>query len=173
MLTESGKVKIIDLGLAKLSGGMAQDSTAGVTVGTVEYLSPEQARALPDVDIRSDIYSLGVSLFHMVVGEVPFKGEDQMEVIAKQHLQRVHPRRQRYFRRCAAIAEVYVVRICRNWEPHVRKIGVDQEVMMPRMRLANTRLDDVHTVNTEFYPDGIAKRLTIRGRYEKYAGAIG
>jgi serine/threonine-protein kinase len=87
LLTESGGVKIIDLGLAKLSRGMTKDSAAGLTVGTVEYLSPEQARGLPDVDIRSDIYSLGVSLFHMVVGKVPFKGEDQMEVIAKQVLQ--------------------------------------------------------------------------------------
>ena len=96
-----------------------------------------------------------------------------MHVVAKQHLEVMLARFKGDFHACAAIAEVYVVRICRNWEPHVRKIGVDQEVMMPRMRLANTRLDDVHTVNTEFYPDGIAKRLTIRGRYEKYAGAIG
>jgi serine/threonine-protein kinase len=87
LVTEAGHVKIIDLGLAKLRGGMTVDSAEGLTVGTVEYLSPEQARGLPDVDIRSDIYSLGVSLFHMVVGEVPFKGEDNMEVIAKQVLQ--------------------------------------------------------------------------------------
>jgi serine/threonine protein kinase len=87
LLTESGQVKIIDLGLSKLRRGMVSDSDSGKTVGTVEYLSPEQARGLDDVDIRSDIYSLGVSLFHMVVGEVPFKGENNNEVIAKQVLQ--------------------------------------------------------------------------------------
>jgi serine/threonine-protein kinase len=87
LITESGQVKIIDLGLAKLRRGMTRDSEEGKTVGTVEYLSPEQARGQSDVDIRSDIYSLGVSLFHMVVGEVPFKGENNMEVIAKQVLQ--------------------------------------------------------------------------------------
>ena len=87
LLTEDGQVKIIDLGLAKLRRGMTADSDAGVTVGTVEYLSPEQARGLRDVDIRSDIYSLGVTLFHMLVGEVPFKGESSQEVIAKQVLQ--------------------------------------------------------------------------------------
>jgi serine/threonine-protein kinase len=86
LLTEGGAVKLIDLGLAKLSGGMSEDSDEGLTVGTVEYLSPEQARGLDDVDIRSDIYSLGVTLFHLVVGEVPFKGEGA-EVIAKQVLQ--------------------------------------------------------------------------------------
>jgi serine/threonine-protein kinase len=86
LLTEQGAVKIIDLGLAKLRGGMTRDAAEGTTVGTVEYLSPEQARGLADVDIRSDIYSLGVTLFHMVVGEVPFKGESNAEVIAKQVL---------------------------------------------------------------------------------------
>ncbi len=86
LLTEGGAVKIIDLGLAKLPAGMIEDSDEGVTVGTAEYLSPEQARGRGDVDGRSDIYSLGVSLFHMVVGEVPFKGETNQEVIAKQVL---------------------------------------------------------------------------------------
>jgi serine/threonine protein kinase len=86
LLTESGKVKIIDLGLAKLPAGMMQDSDAGLTVGTAEYLSPEQARGWDDVDGRSDIYALGVSLFHMVVGEVPFKGDTGQEVIAQQVL---------------------------------------------------------------------------------------
>jgi serine/threonine-protein kinase len=87
LLTEKGNVKLIDLGLAKLREGMVQDSEEGVTVGTVEYLSPEQARGREDVDIRSDIYSLGVSLFHMIVGEVPFKGETNMDIIAMQVLQ--------------------------------------------------------------------------------------
>jgi serine/threonine-protein kinase len=86
LLTEDGQVKLIDLGLAKLRDGMMQDSQAGLTVGTVEYLSPEQARGREDVDIRSDIYSLGVSLFHMMVGEVPFKGESNADVIAMQVL---------------------------------------------------------------------------------------
>ncbi len=90
LLTSDGRVKIIDLGLAKLREGMTRDAAAGTTVGTVEYLSPEQARGLADVDIRSDIYSLGVTLFHMVVGEVPFKGESDAEVIAKQVLQALH-----------------------------------------------------------------------------------
>jgi len=87
LITEDGTVKIIDLGLAKLRRGMSLDSAAGVTVGTVEYLSPEQARGLTDVDIRSDVYSLGVTLYHMLTGEVPFKGESAEEVIAKQVLQ--------------------------------------------------------------------------------------
>ncbi|MEN8151978.1 MAG: protein kinase, partial [Planctomycetota bacterium] len=84
LITDDGTVKIIDLGLAKLHRGMTEDSAAGVTVGTVEYLSPEQARGLPDLDIRADIYSLGVTLYHMLTGEVPFTGETAEEVIIKQ-----------------------------------------------------------------------------------------
>jgi serine/threonine-protein kinase len=77
--------KLIDLGLCHL---MAQDSqeTEGTTVGTVGYISPEQAKGA-EVDVRSDIYSLGVSLYHMVVGEVPFTGDDDFEVMSKQIMQ--------------------------------------------------------------------------------------
>ena len=55
-----------------------------MTVGTVEYLSPEQARGRSDLDWRSDLYSLGLSLYHMAVGEVPFEGDSAYEVMAKQ-----------------------------------------------------------------------------------------
>ena len=51
------------------------------------YISPEQAKGVSDLDIRSDIYSLGVSLYHMVTGEVPFTGDDDFEVMSKQIMQ--------------------------------------------------------------------------------------
>ena len=80
------KAKLIDLGLCRL---VAQDTdeTEGTTVGTVGYISPEQAKGVGDLDVRSDIYSLGVSLYHMVVGEVPFSGDDDFEVMSKQIMQ--------------------------------------------------------------------------------------
>jgi len=80
-------VKIIDLGLCKLVGKESAEEAEGTTVGTVGYISPEQAKGISDLDIRSDIYSLGVSLYHMVVGEVPFSGEDDFEVMSKQIMQ--------------------------------------------------------------------------------------
>jgi serine/threonine protein kinase len=54
------------------------------TCGTVQYISPEQAKGMADLDIRADIYSLGATLYHMVIGELPFTGKDSMEVMAKQ-----------------------------------------------------------------------------------------
>jgi serine/threonine protein kinase len=85
IVTDRFDAHIIDLGLAKLVAGMRDDGSEGMTVGTVEYISPEQARG-QRVDVRSDIYSLGVTLYHSVVGEVPFSGSDGMEIMAKQIL---------------------------------------------------------------------------------------
>ena len=89
MVEEGGRAVMIDLGLIRsLTDEAATDDEASetMTVGTVEYLSPEQARGRADLDPRSDIYSLGVTLYHMVVGDVPFKGENDYEVMAKQVL---------------------------------------------------------------------------------------
>jgi serine/threonine protein kinase len=58
-------------------------SEAGVSMGTPNYISPEQARGEHDVDIRSDIYSLGATFFHMVTGQVPFFSESAAVVIAR------------------------------------------------------------------------------------------
>ncbi len=81
------KVKLIDLGLCRLTAEENPEESAGTTVGTVGYISPEQAKGVEDLDIRSDIYSLGVTLYHMVTGEVPFSGDDDFEVMSKQIMQ--------------------------------------------------------------------------------------
>ncbi len=88
MVEASGLARMMDLGLVRSleREGEPQPGDEATTVGTVEYLSPEQARGRADLDPRSDMYSLGVSLYHMVVGEVPFSGETSYEVMAKQVL---------------------------------------------------------------------------------------
>ena len=102
MLTPRGQVKVLDFGLAKFTEtwksevGMRKEEAdtllqaapdhppstlPGLVMGTISYMSPEQARGLP-VDTRSDIFSLGIVLYEMVTGQRPFVGTTTMDVLA-------------------------------------------------------------------------------------------
>ena len=81
MITPSGQVKVTDLGIAHSSAAEALTQT-GAVMGTATYFSPEQAQGLP-VDGRSDVYSLGIVLYEMVTGAVPFTGDSPVAVAYK------------------------------------------------------------------------------------------
>lgn len=74
ILTHSGRIKVVDLGLARreTEDSIADLTVAGTTLGTFDYLAPEQARDARAADIRSDIYSLGCSVYHMLTGCPPY-----------------------------------------------------------------------------------------------------
>jgi serine/threonine protein kinase/Tfp pilus assembly protein PilF len=78
LLTEEGKVKLTDFGLAKLRGTIHKTKT-GSTLGTAAYMSPEQIRG-EEVDQRSDLWSLGVVLYELVTSHLPFPGEYEAAV---------------------------------------------------------------------------------------------
>jgi TolB-like protein len=121
MLTAAGEVKVLDFGLAKLKPAatsraqtVALSATltrAGVVVGTVPYMSPEQVEGKP-VDERSDIFSLGVVFYEMVTGGRPFRGDSEAALISSILTQeppgiatvdsRVPPRLARIIGRCLA-----------------------------------------------------------------------
>ncbi len=83
MLTANGEIKITDFGLARIGNETDSSLThAGITVGTPLYMSPEQIEG-SEVDIRSDIYSLGVTLYHMLAGKPPFDGESPIAIAMK------------------------------------------------------------------------------------------
>jgi serine/threonine-protein kinase len=83
MIDAEGRIKLCDLGLARPFGRPTNVTTSGIALGTPRYISPEQARGDPMVDHRSDIYSLGITLYHLVVGEAPFCGETGIVVLSK------------------------------------------------------------------------------------------
>ncbi len=81
----SGVPKLADLGLAKSTEGEADTSVTqvGMALGTPNYISPEQARGEELIDTRSDIYSLGATLYHAATGKLPFEGETPPVVMSK------------------------------------------------------------------------------------------
>jgi serine/threonine-protein kinase len=93
MIGKDGKVRILDFGLATMESpgdrpGPSAKSSA--LVGTPAYMAPEQALRPDQADFRADIYSLGISLYHLTTGELPFKAKDPMSLI-KMHIEQPPP----------------------------------------------------------------------------------
>jgi serine/threonine protein kinase len=89
MVTPSGAVKLMDFGIAR-SGNDLGLTVTGTTVGSLAYMSPEQVKCEP-IDARSDLYSVGVSLYEMVTGQRPFKGDSNFSIMQAQLQQTPRP----------------------------------------------------------------------------------
>jgi serine/threonine-protein kinase len=86
MVDSSGKVKITDFGIAKILGDSKLTKT-GTGAGSLHYMSPEQIEGKP-IDTRTDIYSLGITLYQMITGKVPFSDESEF-VVMRAHLDQI------------------------------------------------------------------------------------
>jgi serine/threonine-protein kinase len=92
IMTVDGTAKILDLGLSKNleESTVSFKTVTGAVLGTPHYISPEQAQGEKNVDGRTDIYSLGATLYHLVTGQVPFDGATALEILSK-HVNTVLP----------------------------------------------------------------------------------
>ncbi len=86
MLLRDGTLKVADFGIAHIANSQT-DRTKGEAIGSVHYVSPEQAKG-SDIDNRADLYSLGVVMYEMLTGRLPFEGETPVEV-ALQHIRSI------------------------------------------------------------------------------------
>ena len=89
MLSSAGRVLVMDFGLARSLDGDGLTQT-GAMLGTMEYMSPEQAQAL-EVDARSDIFTVGLILYELLTGDMPFKAESVIASLLKRTQQRAMP----------------------------------------------------------------------------------
>jgi serine/threonine-protein kinase len=97
LLGRDGCIKLADLGLAMTTDTWCNTSGANSSVlaGTAAYMAPELCTS-GEVDHRTDIYSLGATFYHMVVGEMPFKGKNRMEIMLKHTKDMPVPPHERY-----------------------------------------------------------------------------
>ena len=84
-------VKILDFGIAKVSGNPSTKTRTGVLLGTPAYMSPEQCRGAGSVDARADIYSLGIVLYELTTGDVPFNGDGYGRILLAQMTEKPRP----------------------------------------------------------------------------------
>ena len=107
MVNRQGIVKVMDFGIAKVSGSHGLTRT-GTRMGTLLYMSPEQVMAKP-VDIRSDIYSLGVTLYEMLTASVPFGGDSDFQILSA-HVNTPAPPPSRFYPYIPAHVEAAVLK---------------------------------------------------------------
>jgi len=159
VIDSDGTVRIIDFGFAKVMKGMWQDVGSETTVGTVEYMSPEQARGETNVDSRADVYSLGATLFHMATGELPFNGESNDEIMfghVKKPLEFTDAQRAKL-----SVATIFILKKAMSKDPAERYETPQQmlddinALCMPQIAERGPVPDVVHEASVEAAPIAI------------------
>lgn len=162
MVTEKDQAKIMDFGLARITGTTLV-TKEGTTMGTIAYMSPQQARG-EEVDLRTDIWSLGVVLYEMFSGQLPFKGERDQAVIYSILNEQPKPITDLRSEIPMSIEQVVAKALEKNQDERYQNI---EEL-----------LDDLRSISEGIEPEGIRVRLwkaklLKRKRVIIYAGIAG
>ncbi|MET0554981.1 MAG: protein kinase, partial [Vicinamibacteria bacterium] len=145
-----GQIRLMDFGIAKEWGAAAASATAtGLVMGTPEYMSPEQARG-EKIDFRSDIYALGIVIFELFTGRLPFRAETPLATILK-HLQEAPPLDgPEGVRIPPPVREVLRKALAKN--PNDRHTTVDELGQAMREARAGRGADPQHAIETMMSP---------------------
>lgn len=149
MFALDGKAKLADLGLAKMDSDESVKTSAGSMFGTPYYMAPEQAMDSSKVDSRADIYALGIVLFELISGKLPFKGESLEEVLWQ-------------ILDSKPIADIRTV--CPEVSPVVASIiqrmcEKNRDKRMPTLEMVVTEIDD--WLGRDAMPAGASKRVSV------------
>jgi serine/threonine-protein kinase len=139
ILPETGELKIMDFGIARTTAmkqGASGLTTAGTVMGTPDYMPPEQAQG-SQADFRSDIYSLGVVLFEVFTGKLPFTGDSVMKVVLA-HIQEPPPAPRKLNPRIPADLDAIILR-CLSKDPKQRHARVAD--MLKDLTAVSSRVD--------------------------------
>ena len=117
LATNDGKIKLADLGLAKQINDDFGSTMAGTALGTPYYISPEQALDAMKADARSDIYSLGATLYHLLSGFLPYEGDNVMGVMLRHANEPLIPPQEK----CPGLPESFCRLICKMMEKDPEK----------------------------------------------------
>src|SRR4051812_45098254 len=165
LVDEEGSAKVTDFGIARSmdDSGLTAE---GRVLGTTDYVSPEQALG-HDVNGQSDIYSLGIVLFEMLTGDVPFHGENQVSVAMKhvrEELPDVKKRRPEISAGLAAILDRMTCKDLRKRYPDARTLEADLEEALARELSRTGRSTGEATAVLRTLPEGTRRRLPLRLR---------
>jgi len=162
MVDERGQAKVMDFGLARMVGTTLL-TQEGAAMGTIAYMSPEQARG-EEVDFRTDIWSLGIVLYEMFTGQLPFKGDHEQAVVYS--IRKDKPRPITELKQDIPVSIEQVVSKALEKDPE------------KRYQHAEELLDDLKSISAGIVPEEIKTRLRKaklqkRKRTILYAGATG
>jgi serine/threonine protein kinase len=144
MLTDSGSIKVMDFGIARVLGS-ARMTRQGNVVGTIEYMSPEAVRGL-EVDARSDVYSLGILLYEMLTGRVPFDSTSEFEMMKMQVEQAPAPPRTFTANIPIEVEQAIMRALAKKPPARFQKAGEFRAMLLGALGKATTELP-LHTAN--------------------------